>query len=431
VRDTVEERAQVASEALRMAADLRATTVSSTRSRRAPVVVLAAAAVVVVIAAVAVGLARHGSRNGGGGLTIEALAATTQQQSARITITQTLPSDPSDRHPYLLLTTGVVDYRTGNGRFDTSTKNGSGPAQPFESGLVVDGRHYMSIGPGLEGIPERIFRTKKWIYEDTRNASVQLSGLNPFDPFGSFKDLHITLKDRGTATFNGQTVEHYTATGSISSPPSLGSVQKATLAFDVYVDSHGRVTHIRVDQKAANSTIQIDFSDYGVHVDVTAPPANLVVRASDLPSNSAPTPTSGRQGALVLRQDLDTSAAECKTPGALAHTEYKGSKGPELCTRLGATIATGDDVTSALARPEAGTSNGWCLAPTFTADGLAQLNRYIQANEPVPDLFVISHGAFLGEVSINGPIHNGDCWIVTDRMTATTARALAAELSSK
>jgi len=71
-----------------------------------------------------------------------------------------------------------------------------------------------------------------------------------------------------------------------------------------------------------------------------------------------------------------------------------------------------------------------CLAPTFTADGLAQLNRYAHANEPEPDLFVISHGTYLGTILLPSRVHNGDCWITTDRMTETTARALAAQLSS-
>jgi hypothetical protein len=392
------------------------------RPRSPRVVAFVAAAVVVVIASVTVGLAGRGAENAGRDLTIEALAAKTQKQSVRITITETL-TGPVDRHAERVVRTGLVDYRTGDGRFESATQSGSAAAKPFATELFVADQRYLRIASWIQGIPERVRRTKKWIYIDVKTASFRSAGLNPFDPFALFKDLHISFKDRGTTKFGGQTVEHYTATKWISS-------EKVTLSSDVYVDRQGRATHIEVGEKAqrANSTLQIDFSDYGVRVEVTAAPDNEVVRASDLPIGSGPTPTSGRRGALVLRQDIDTSAAQCKTPGALAHTERSGSR-PPLCTLLGATIVTGDDVTSADARPKSGSSNRWCVAPTLTADGFAQVHRYAKAYAPFADLFVISRGKFLGEVFIDPTIRNGDCWISTDRMTEAIARGLAEELS--
>jgi hypothetical protein len=175
----------------------------------------------------------------------------------------------------------------------------------------------------------------------------------------------------------------------------------------------------------------IDFADYGTRVEVTAPPANLVVHASALPSDSTPTPTAGRQGALVLRQDIDTSAAECKQPGTLAHTETLAEHGTPMCTELGATIVTGDDVTAAVARPVPGSFGGWCVAPTLTADALKHLHRYITASGDPADLFLISRGKFLGAIQLGGHIANGDCWIMTDRMTQTVARALVAQLPAR
>jgi hypothetical protein len=61
-------------------------------------------------------------------------------------------------------------------------------------------------------------------------------------------------------------------------PSSNGPTIIVTSTFDIYVDTHNRLVRLHsVDRQAiGTSTEQIDFSDYGIAVHVTAPPANQV-----------------------------------------------------------------------------------------------------------------------------------------------------------
>ncbi len=158
------------------------------------------------------------------------------------------------------------------------------------SALSVGNHEYASIDPSIEGIPTAIRRTKKWLEADT---STKPGGLNPFEPLAAFKQFGVVLDDRGTTRLDGQVVRRYHGTKRISSPPSSGGpVRHANEVFDAYVDNNGRLIRFEavITAEGQSANLRIDFSDYGVKVNVTAPPADEVYRMPPKTSTTTPTP---------------------------------------------------------------------------------------------------------------------------------------------
>jgi hypothetical protein len=273
-----------------------------TRSSRT-LVAVAAVVVVVLIAAVAVGVTRSGSHGGsgsnGGGFTIEALAATTQQQSARVTITVTLPPSLSPGLPsgaasqYAFVETGLVDFRRRVARIAIEEATAKGSPEQIGTELLLDGYVYSSITPSnAASIPAEIRRTKRWLKATPRNSANPFSSLNPFDPLAGLQANHVKVTDLGTTKLGNQTVHHYQGTQRVpyTPPSSSGPAETLTVTFDIYVDSHDRLVRLTSTTKqpgvAEGSKTQIDFADYGVRVNVTAPPADEVYTAPDVPPHT-------------------------------------------------------------------------------------------------------------------------------------------------
>jgi hypothetical protein len=261
-----------------------------TRSSRT-LVAVAAGVVVVLIAAVAVGVTRSGSHGGGAnsrGLTIEALYASTQRQSARMTITNTLRSSlgsgqrPGATNQLALILTGLVDFRNHAARLTTEDASGGGPPKYVGTELLVDGYVYSRItGTLVELLPPELRRTKRWGKVKQGNWTNPFSTLNPFDPLAQLRAQHVTLTDLGTTRLGNQTVRHYTGTQSAPQTPRTtgGTHEKPAAKFDIYVDSHDRLVRListTGQPQLVETTMQLDFADYGVRVEVTAPPADQV-----------------------------------------------------------------------------------------------------------------------------------------------------------
>lgn len=272
-------------------------------------VALAAAVVVVLVASVTVALTRErGSGSSGGGLTIEALAATTEKQSARMIATVILPPLGGEhrptsncpplavgcttyykQEPVVLVMTGLIDFRSGNGRVDLATRDGShGSLKRFATDLIVDGHVYGRINASTLDIPAEIRRTKRWIES---KLATERAGLNPFDPLAFLKDNDVKLDDRGMTRLGNQSVHHYHGVMRIPyTPPSTnGATVTVTSTLDIYVDTQNRLVRLRsVDHqpRIGTSSTLIEFSDYGVRVNVTAPPADQVYSPPDVPPNT-------------------------------------------------------------------------------------------------------------------------------------------------
>ena len=72
-------------------------------------------------------------------------------------------------------------------------------------------------------------------------------------------------------------------------PPSTTPTFTLTTAFDIYVDTHNRLVRLRTvdtEPRRGSSMSQLDFSDYGVHVDVAAPPAEQVYTPPSTPAHT-------------------------------------------------------------------------------------------------------------------------------------------------
>jgi hypothetical protein len=57
------------------------------------------------------------------------------------------------------------------------------------------------------------------------------------------------------------------------------------VTFDIYVDARNRLARLHqvVEEPGLGTSVgQVDFSDDGVHVNVTAPPADQVAHESDI-----------------------------------------------------------------------------------------------------------------------------------------------------
>ena len=114
--------------------------------------------------------------------------------------------------------------------------------------------------------------------------------LSPFDPLAQLRAANVTLEDSGTTKIGDAKVRHYRGPARVPfTPPSSANLPPTTLTltFDLYVDSNNRLVRwVQITKQpgvATEVTSQLDFSDYGIDVNVTAPPPDQVLRESDLP----------------------------------------------------------------------------------------------------------------------------------------------------
>lgn len=139
-----------------------------------------------------------------------------------------------------------------------------------------------------------------------------------------------------------------------------------------------------------------------------------------------------RRNALLIRTTNGENPEACKLPGAIVDpmSRYLGSSPQRLCFVWDETILTGDDVTAAVAQRDPGQSNGWCVAPTLTPAGAARLRAYMASHTQTFFLPEVSHGKVLTSIGMQPQyVRSGACWITSDGMTESAARALARELS--
>lgn len=247
---------------------------------------LVAAAVVVLVVASAVALVVRGDGSNRRPFTVAALAKGLAQGSARIEASFHVPAAHGD-FGY----TGVVDFAKGDGRLyvvDSTTPDG--PKQRVLQELVVDGRGYVPLDRYGGEVPADIRRTKRWVENDRASGSL-LQGLGPFDPSAPFLGAHVAFTDLGETHIRGSAVEQYRGTSHTTvTAPGSSTPMAITTRYDVYVDHQSRI--VRVSSRSLQSvgvvTSRIDFSDFGVRVEVSAPPADQVVRQSELPPFPSP-----------------------------------------------------------------------------------------------------------------------------------------------
>jgi hypothetical protein len=261
---------------------------------KSALIALAAAVLVVVAGSLAVALTRHGPRsNTLRGFSIQALGTTTRQDAARVTISESdpLPSvaGSSAGQPATLTytLTGLVDFRRHVARVEVSSPGA--PSSPSYLQLDIGGRVYNQLTAATTfDIPPELRKGKRWVESDVSNSADPF-GFLIFDPLAQLRAAKLNLKDLGTTRLNKQEVHHFHGTSSESPSSATGNV-RVTLTIDIFVDGRNRLVRLRSTDNIAGikdpGVLQIDVSDYGVAVNVTAPPANEVVHQRNFPSHT-------------------------------------------------------------------------------------------------------------------------------------------------
>jgi LppX_LprAFG lipoprotein len=269
---------------------------------------------VAVIAALALTLGACGSGSGSSSAPADGLGATkliaasadkaaaakTARMSGEVTVnvggkSSKLPLD------------GILDFETGAFQFKYDFGQlgiPGGGASQIEA-RMVDGVMYMNLGSlgGKNGLSS-VTGGKTWLKLDLAKfgagagGSGSAGGLGDANPGGVLDSLRGAgdVQKVGTDTLRGVETTHYRATidpqkALAKAPAALREKAKAGLdqlkgpfPIDVWIDGDGQTRKISMDVDAAAGKVSttIEYYDFGVDVDVSAPPASDVFDFSSL-----------------------------------------------------------------------------------------------------------------------------------------------------
>lgn len=268
-----------------------------------------------VILALTVAVAACG---GGGGSsdaavsikTLQAAASNTQAaESSRFTMD--MKADVKGQ-PLTITVEGVMAGDGKNGELKLSMPI----VGPIEE-RIVDGVVYMDLG-SFAGAPSDV--AGKWVKLDLgqlqqqngtlRDLANQAESNSPKQGLEYLQGLSGDVQDLGQDTVNGEPATHYRASIDYSKvldklPDASQQTRDAlsklgTVPADVWIDGHDRVVklHLTIDGSALGSSsssgegvgtvdLTMQLSDFGVPVDVQAPPADQTIDFSQLNSLDA------------------------------------------------------------------------------------------------------------------------------------------------
>jgi hypothetical protein len=189
---------------------------------------------------------------------------------------------------YTISGTGAIDF--GHDALQLSLNLTSHSQQISEQAIYVDNIAYVDAGNAVS----QILPGKSWVSVDAGqltqgSTSPSLGagslGSNPAAVLGTLSKNGYTATDLGPSTFNNERVEGYsvhvdaatTQTGSTGA-----NLSDPAGEYKIYINNSGLLAGITVNMTATvsglstNEAFTLDFSDYGVPVNVTAPPASEV-----------------------------------------------------------------------------------------------------------------------------------------------------------
>jgi hypothetical protein len=196
--------------------------------------------------------------------------------------------------------TGAIDL--GQNALQMSLKVSGGPEQITEQAIYLNKTIYLNLGDAIG----QVLPGKSWISLDlsqlTQGSATKSLGNGSSlsgDPAAVLQVLGQDgnqATDLGSSTFNGVNVEGYSVhvnPGAIKAElakenlpawlqQAVKSVSNPNVTYKVYVDGSGQLARMTTDTSetvsgvAANEGITMDFTNYGVTVDITAPPAGEV-----------------------------------------------------------------------------------------------------------------------------------------------------------
>jgi hypothetical protein len=248
-----------------------------------------------VVLAVAAGLAAGCGTDQASAGPVSAAAANTAASTSRVAVSTTITSP------------GTTTTITAVGEFDYAHPRGmlrlGGLGLGGEEVLYLPPRAYVKL-PEVPGVP--FLKRKAWlgISLPSGNGGVPflpLGGVsaNPMDLLSALTAIGSKVTDLGPATVRGVAVTHYQVSVDLAKaeahqrPPAraefhsfVSSVGLATLRVDVWVDGQARVRRTALSlPMPQNSGMPAgfrisetaDYYDFGVPVQVSAPPAGEVV----------------------------------------------------------------------------------------------------------------------------------------------------------
>jgi hypothetical protein len=285
---------------------------------------------ILMLAAVlaALALAACGGGSGGGedavpttgGETADALLAAaatkaTDAGSSRVSFTATTDI-PGQEAPLVISGEGEFDYEGQKGRLTYDLSDIFAAAgQDFGSGdpaeIIVDGVVFYMKFPALTSL---LPGTKEWIKFDLATLGeaegfdlAQLQQLNQGDPTAILEYLRATgdVEEVGAEEVDGVETTHYQATVDLDravqqAPADVRDQVQAQidqikassglteLPIDVWIDGDGLPRKLAYDMtieaegQEVHTVLEMVFTDYGVEVDVTPPPADQVTDFAEL-----------------------------------------------------------------------------------------------------------------------------------------------------
>jgi hypothetical protein len=226
---------------------------------------------VVVLGGVVV-VATRGHQHSNTAFSISAVSNAISQETVRmhIAISQT-----RDSRTMSFVAVGEADFRRRASRFDIFDATGKKTA----TSLTIGSHAYSRLSPGLLSIGPK---SKPWTELDSILPTVSgAPKLNPLDPLAGLRANHAHIQDLGTSTIDGRRVHHYRAdyTEQVT-PAGKKAALTTSITTDLFVAQSNRLVRMDVVEHTAASrtsqTEQFDFSDYGLSVNISAPPPNQV-----------------------------------------------------------------------------------------------------------------------------------------------------------
>jgi hypothetical protein len=171
----------------------------------------------------------------------------------------------------LMRSTGSIDYATGRGEMVIKGKSDSAADA---RGLFIGHDSYLGVEVG---------GTTYWLkssVDDSTGADRFMPGPGGTRPDRLLKDLvklSTKVDNLGSEEIRGVSTTHYRAHLD-KTKPVLGILRDEPGIVEAWIDDQGLPRRIRVPDGGENETAAvIDLFDFGVPVDIEAPPANQIV----------------------------------------------------------------------------------------------------------------------------------------------------------
>jgi hypothetical protein len=237
----------------------------------------------------------------GSKVVLASVRTTAAATSARVALT--VSAGAAAGSSFSLTADGVTDFATGNSQF--TAQLGGEAASLLQGPLeerVVDGTVYVQLPASILGLLGGSGGSKWFSFSSSGlgGAASPVPGLGEADPsqfLAYLETVSDNVKNVGSESIRGVETTHYHATLDLGKaidkaqvPQSLrdslqqvlaqSGAQAPVIPVDVFVDAGGRLRRVSMTLSAA--TVTLDLYDFGVPVNVQAPPADQIVQFPSL-----------------------------------------------------------------------------------------------------------------------------------------------------